>query len=722
VSTDEPVVVVLPEIAPDQAAGFVQRARVDAQRTRGLEQQHLVTLRDCGVLHEGLAWFVIRRVAGTSLLRHVKARGALGTDVALHLFERLTEQVGAAHARGVCLGDLRPANIILVGQDEPGGDAQGVIPEIVDMGFARGVFDGLIELPEPPAAYRAPQRRNGDALTPADDVYALGAVLYFMLTARSPQSEEGEGERPERMVAPPSYARPDLELSVYVDKVVLRALAPHTQDRYASTGELLEAVRGLRELFKLSPAAREVLRLKAEDQESRVDAFESDPTAEFGPRDLMPRLFAQRQREAPAPATIPVAPERPQEQPTYPFEPPRYEGWPPPPPPGGWQAWPPPEWIAAARAGAWPPPGSVPPGYWPPGAPAPVSTGQFPALPPPMGPHPTPATGQHPALPGPHGMPTGQYPAQPPYPPAGWGPPPPAPQPDNWGRRPPVVEPAPPPPVEPAPPWPTARPTDTLGIAPLRLEAEPGQIAPAPEARGRRTAATAGRWIASLVLVLLVFGGVIAVAWTLQGGEPPADPGRAPVPPPAAEQPSQVPQAPRPAVVPAREQAPAAAPPSSGAAGETAPDEGEVAPPGAPIETGTPPRARAPGSAAAEAAPVGGLVHLDITTTPPGARVIRVKTGDVRCEATPCVVEHEALPAGKTILLRLEKAGYQPRDVYLSIASDGQFAFDLTPGPASPPAVAASAPASVAAPASADAPPSTEPASAAPDLRDPFGE
>ena len=60
----EAVVLVLPEIAPDQGPGFLMRARVEVDRTRRLQGGHVITLRDCGKLAEGFPYFVIRRVQG----------------------------------------------------------------------------------------------------------------------------------------------------------------------------------------------------------------------------------------------------------------------------------------------------------------------------------------------------------------------------------------------------------------------------------------------------------------------------------------------------------------------------------------------------------------------------------------------------------------------------------------------------------------------------------
>ena len=287
----ESVVLVLPELSPDQGPGFLQRAWVEVERTRRLQDGHIVTLRDCGMLAEGLPFFVIRRVQGNSLLRTVTNTGAFQVEMALHVMERLLLHVSEAHACGVALGDIRPANIILT-------DCSEVVPsppepELVDMAFARGLFDGLMTLPEAPLAYRSPQIRAGQALAVSDDIYALGAVLHFMLTGKAPRVQAAEETG---VIAVPTLAGPDLGLSAYFSKVLQTALAVRRIDRYPGVRPFLEAVKGLRELASLSDAARGVLQMA--DETSQVDGFESDPTQELG-RELLEALAARNPSQAP---------------------------------------------------------------------------------------------------------------------------------------------------------------------------------------------------------------------------------------------------------------------------------------------------------------------------------------------------------------------------------------------------------------------------------------
>ncbi|MFN3199052.1 MAG: protein kinase domain-containing protein [Bradymonadia bacterium] len=305
---NETVVLVTPDCPPGQIAGFLQRMRIDAERTRPLHRGPVVTIRDTGLLGSGRPFFTLRHVPGTSLWRHIKSEGPLPTEVALRLFEALAHRIKQAHDIGVYLGDIRPANILLV------EGADGVAPEIIDLGYARGLFEGVLSLPAPSPAYRSPQQRRRLPLSSGDDIYALGAVLYFMLTARPPRA--GNTEDPNIMVGadmgevvtPPSNVRSDLDFPMYVDQVVLTALATRPEERYRTISDVAHGVEGLMELFALSPKARAMLYNEGKEEETTMDVAPSYPaTTGRGPQQA-PHQPQQHRSPAGDPPTQPVFP------------------------------------------------------------------------------------------------------------------------------------------------------------------------------------------------------------------------------------------------------------------------------------------------------------------------------------------------------------------------------------------------------------------------------
>lgn len=680
--TDEAVVLVLPEISPDQGPGFLQRARVEVDRTRRLADSSVVALRDCGLLTEGFPFFVLKRVQGNSLLRFVTAQGPLPPDSALHLIEFVARSVHDAHEQGVVLGDLRPANIILAERADASGQKTHE-PQIVDMGFARGLFDGLLNLPESPPSYRSPEQRLGHPLSPADDIYSMGAVLYFILTGKAPRPQvlEDANRRPPPA---PSNARPELNLSAYIDRVVQTALAPRKADRYSTLKAFIDAVAGLRELFSLSDAARAMLKLPdgaASGVESRVDAFEADPTQEFG-KELMAKLTAVTSG-TPGPVAVPaVVTEPPQSAPrrifaepsgagvTQPFDPLEvarllrerereeteseaaatmpYEalppqasgsevGSPPSPAPG-----PSPSPLRAMAPVPTPPPPQLLPVHaraQPPGPPrrtAPLTSVQ---------------TQPGARVRGTHSLPMVHTPARVDLrDPAVWNDP-------QFQENP-------------------------FSVAPLELSGV-GRFEPEPT-----PTPDAGLSLSKLVLAALAGAVFVLVgAWLFW---PSAAPVSVPAVPAAQEylpsaapvtsglgslQPPAEPSIPAPPVVSAAPTAPSTAPVALSGAAPIAPSAAPVAPSAA--APSPPSTAGAPGSAATEAAADPSRVRFKLVTVPPGARVVRTRTGEVLCAATPCDVDYPRSRTSVVARIRFEVPGSRPEFGHVALDVDRTYWFTL---------------------------------------------
>jgi hypothetical protein len=144
-----------------------------AQQVNGI---HIAQLIDAGS-DNGAPWLASAYVAGPSLAQVIGAHGPLPAHTVLALAGRIAESLGAIHATGMVHRDLKPGNILL---DESG-------PKVIDFGIVRaaaptatGRSSHRTFIGSPP--FMAPEQIRGQKITPATDVFALGATLYWLCT------------------------------------------------------------------------------------------------------------------------------------------------------------------------------------------------------------------------------------------------------------------------------------------------------------------------------------------------------------------------------------------------------------------------------------------------------------------------------------------------------------------------------------------------------------
>jgi predicted Ser/Thr protein kinase len=249
---DKPLAVKVMLQPQDEAARrrFLQEAKLASQ----VAHPNIIDIVDFGVLTTDQPFLVMEWLSGQTLADLI-AEGPLPFARACTIAAQIARGLHAVHQRGIIHRDLKPANIFVLPQD--GGFD---LVKIVDFGIATQVADGDGSRPAPArltspgmvlgtAEYMSPEQAQGMRTDHRVDQYALGCILFEMLTGHVPF----EGPTPAatmlmhltKQPVPPSKDRPNLGIPRELDAIVLKAMAMEVADRYPSMKELEDALVAL---------------------------------------------------------------------------------------------------------------------------------------------------------------------------------------------------------------------------------------------------------------------------------------------------------------------------------------------------------------------------------------------------------------------------------------------------------------------------------------------
>jgi eukaryotic-like serine/threonine-protein kinase len=251
----------------DPAAAI--RFATERQILASLQHPHIVTLLDGGTLADGRAYLVMELVEGAPITKYC-ADAKLGLEERLGLFRHICAAAHYAHRHGIVHRDLKPANVLVT--------PDGVV-KVLDFGVAKllaaapgdgQTLPGLLPGPLTPN-YASPEQLRGLPVTTASDVYALGVLLYELVTGARPYETTGQPldrvldlvvrtEPPRPSSAPGSPTDPlpwdRRRLRGDLDAIVLKALAKDPEARYASAEQLADDVAGSRRGSRWRRASR----------------------------------------------------------------------------------------------------------------------------------------------------------------------------------------------------------------------------------------------------------------------------------------------------------------------------------------------------------------------------------------------------------------------------------------------------------------------------------
>ena len=250
---DEPVAVKVlrPEIAGDEQA--LRRFKREVQLARRVTHPHVCRVFDLIYHSDGpdggpRVFLTMELLRGETLADRLERGGPLSTAEALPIVSQIAQALEAAHANGVIHRDLKSANVFLV------GSPQSPRTVVTDFGLAGSTVPAASpeltatgELVGSPA-YMAPEQVRGEESTPATDIYALGIVIYEMVTGELPfLGKSAFYTALKRLQEPPPSPRgqaPDLD--PLWDEVILRCLEREPADRFQRARHVIRALGGSR--------------------------------------------------------------------------------------------------------------------------------------------------------------------------------------------------------------------------------------------------------------------------------------------------------------------------------------------------------------------------------------------------------------------------------------------------------------------------------------------
>ncbi|GAB4568116.1 MAG: hypothetical protein Fur0017_10460 [Anaerolineales bacterium] len=214
---------------------FEREAKIIAK----LEHPSIVPVYDVGE-ENGQPYFVMRYMGGGALSERIKAK-TYSVQEAVKIIEQIAPGLDEAHSKGIIHRDLKPANILFTDKN---------VPLISDFGIAKfsqgetaNDMTGSAIIGTP--AYMAPEQASGDVMDGRADIYALGVILYEMVTGKQPYTADTPlGLAIKHVTEPvPRILDTNPNLPGWMEKVISTAMAKKPEDRFYTAVELVETIK-----------------------------------------------------------------------------------------------------------------------------------------------------------------------------------------------------------------------------------------------------------------------------------------------------------------------------------------------------------------------------------------------------------------------------------------------------------------------------------------------
>ncbi len=243
-----------------------RRFLIEAQAIARLNHDNVVKIYDMNQTADGRPFYTMDLIEGESLADYLQEHKRLPAEHALPLFRQVCAGLAYAHERGIIHRDIKPGNIMLIGQ---GGNTGQSKIKIVDFGIAKMSNDGrqtMQGLTRPGEVfgsplYMSPEQCLGEKLDPRSDLYSVGVTLFQALAGKPPFLGRTAMETTTMHLSqsPPtlSAVAGDLKFDARLEKLLATMLAKTPQDRYASLTEVASEML-LIEKGEVTPVSRQI--------------------------------------------------------------------------------------------------------------------------------------------------------------------------------------------------------------------------------------------------------------------------------------------------------------------------------------------------------------------------------------------------------------------------------------------------------------------------------
>jgi len=228
---------------------FIERFKKETLLARSISHENVIRIHDIGDV-EGIKYISMDYIKGQSLRDLIQASGNLTLETAVKISEDICEALKAAHKKGIIHRDLKPHNVMI----DKSGNAY-----VMDFGLAKAVKAQEASAPGTilgTPQYISPEQAKGERADHRSDIYALGTIMYEMLTGKPVfEAKTTKGYFTKHIYEKPvEPSKTNPQIPQFIEKIILKCLEKNRDERYQNIDDLLQDLDKHKEREKPSPA------------------------------------------------------------------------------------------------------------------------------------------------------------------------------------------------------------------------------------------------------------------------------------------------------------------------------------------------------------------------------------------------------------------------------------------------------------------------------------